>query len=103
MFCITADSDRVEWLVNRYGSPIAHRNSDDVGETSQVHSNRDFCRCDCFGPSFEIEISGFAVQFSFGIKRLLPFVPNGSMIQKGRKIVKYRIEKKAKDNVIIQV
>ena len=43
------------------------------------------------GLSFEIEISEFAVRFSFGMKRILPFVPNGSMKLKGRKIIKYVI------------
>ena len=41
------------------------------------------------GLSFEIEISKFAVRFSFEIKRILPFVPNGSMKLKGR--IKYVI------------
>ena len=54
MYCITVDSDHEERPVNRYGSPIARRSSGDVGETWQVHSSRDFCRCDCFGLSFEI-------------------------------------------------
>ena len=83
---IIADSDREERSVNRYASSIACRSSGDVKETSQIHSSR---VVSCiknfvgvmtlvhFGPSFEIErqISKFAVRFSFGIKRLLPFVP----------------------------
>ena len=69
--CITADSNREE-LSTAFGSPETRRSSGDVGGKSQVHSSRDVCRCDCFGPSLEIEISEFAVQFSFGIKLLLP-------------------------------
>ena len=59
---ITAESDREERHANRYDSPIARRSSGDVGETSassfkqsdELHKN--FSRCDCFGPLFEIEI-----------------------------------------------
>ena len=92
MHSITVDSDREERPVNRYGSQaIARTSGGDVGE----YKLRKFIQVEIFvcviDLSFEIEISEFAVRFSFGIKRILPFVSNGSMKLKGRKIIKYVI------------